>query len=88
METVQSHSYEVRCPRCDCSFAPGTRVCVHCGDRIGGRFRIPGGAVDGGGELEMGEDVEIGSARFLRWALWAFSVAVAVLMSLARACSE
>ncbi len=23
--------YEVRCPRCDVSFAPETRRCIHCG---------------------------------------------------------
>ncbi|MFP6563192.1 MAG: hypothetical protein VCB78_09080 [Myxococcota bacterium] len=33
--------YEVRCPSCDVSFAPGTRSCLHCGGRIprGGGLR-------------------------------------------------
>ena len=27
--------YEVRCPRCDVSFPPQTRRCMHCGGRTG-----------------------------------------------------
>ena len=27
--------YEVRCPRCDVSFPPETRRCVHCGGKTG-----------------------------------------------------
>lgn len=29
----QVQSYEVRCPRCDVSFAPETKKCIHCGGR-------------------------------------------------------
>jgi hypothetical protein len=27
--------YEVRCEACKCSFAVGTKQCVHCGARLG-----------------------------------------------------
>jgi hypothetical protein len=30
--------FEVRCERCQTSFAPGTRQCVHCGGPIGRRL--------------------------------------------------
>ena len=33
MQTVSQ--YEVRCPRCDVSFPPETRRCMHCGARTG-----------------------------------------------------
>jgi len=35
MRRGKSSAYEVRCPRCDVSFAPETRICVHCGGRTG-----------------------------------------------------
>jgi hypothetical protein len=28
-------AYEVRCPRCDVSFPPQTRTCIHCGGPTG-----------------------------------------------------
>ena len=84
METTHE-SYEVRCHACDCSFAPGTRQCVHCGARIGGRFRVPGGAVHEG---DLEDEVEIGTPGFLRAAVWGFGVLIAVLRSVFRACAE
>jgi hypothetical protein len=83
----QVNPYEVRCPACECSFAPGTRYCVHCGGRIGGRLRIPGASVQDG-NWEGGEDVEIGSTTFLRWGIWGISVLLAVVLSLLRSCAE
>ncbi|MDJ0785871.1 MAG: hypothetical protein QNK05_03630 [Myxococcota bacterium] len=41
--------YEIRCTHCDTSFAPGTKNCVHCGRRIGGRLAEMLGA---GGQQE------------------------------------
>ena len=35
MRRGKSSPYEVRCPRCDVSFAPETRTCVHCGGPTG-----------------------------------------------------
>lgn len=34
-----SDLYEVRCNPCEVSFPPGTKRCLHCGGRIGGRLR-------------------------------------------------
>jgi hypothetical protein len=36
VESTES-PYEVRCERCRVTFPVGTRRCVHCGGRIGGR---------------------------------------------------
>ncbi len=30
---AKAFEYEVRCPRCDVSFPPGTKKCLHCGGR-------------------------------------------------------
>lgn len=39
-------AYEVRCPRCETSFPPETRRCVHCGRRLErGLLRGPAAAV-------------------------------------------
>ena len=32
---TNSSPYEVRCPRCDVSFPPKTRKCIHCGGPTG-----------------------------------------------------
>ena len=40
---AEAHEFEVRCPSCDVSFPPETRVCVHCGGRTGpARFQVAG----------------------------------------------
>ena len=70
--------YEVRCHRCNVSFPPGTRVCLHCGGRTG-ESRAPVALTDistfervGNEESlrmdpeaagEMPADDEVGSAR-------------------------
>jgi hypothetical protein len=35
---ADSTHYEVRCERCETSFAPGTKQCIHCGGAIGRRL--------------------------------------------------
>jgi hypothetical protein len=80
----ETTAYEVRCLRCDCSFAPGTKRCLHCGERIGRPIRIEGltGVLD-----ERGDDeVEVGSPTFLRGAMWALTAIVAMVMTAVRAC--
>jgi len=77
-------AYEVRCHRCDCSFAPGTKRCLHCGERIGRPARIAGLEVLSGAEPE--EETEVGSARFLRGSMWALTAIVAMIMTAVRAC--
>jgi hypothetical protein len=34
MRNPKGSFYEIRCQRCDVSFPPETKVCVHCGERI------------------------------------------------------
>jgi hypothetical protein len=34
--------YEVRCHSCNVSFPPGTKRCIHCGERIGRPRLLPG----------------------------------------------
>ena len=41
MPRGHSSAYEVRCPRCDVSFPPETRKCVHCGGRTGRQAAAP-----------------------------------------------
>jgi len=57
MEVDKLSHYEVRCPRCNVSFAPETRVCIHCGGRTvgSGKGRRRGarmGLPDGGAQSE------------------------------------
>ena len=75
--------YEVRCHQCDCSFAPGTKRCIHCGERIGRPIRIQGLEL---GDQEATEEVEMGSPTFLRGALWAVTAVIAMIMTAVRAC--
>lgn len=78
--------YEVRCERCQTSFAPETRRCVHCGGTLGrgGRFAaLPaqdGAAID----PETGEEV----GGRMRNPLWILTAVLAVLASVARSCFE
>ena len=34
MRNLEQPVYEIRCQRCDVSFPPESKVCVHCGERI------------------------------------------------------
>jgi len=77
-------AYEVRCFRCDCSFAPGTKRCLHCGERIGRPIRIEG--LGGLSEREPEEETEVGSTTFLRGSMWALTAVVAMIMTAVRAC--
>jgi hypothetical protein len=82
---VLSERYEVRCHHCDCSFAPGTKRCVHCGERLGGfpaglsLARSPGGAH---------EEAEVQVPGFARVALWIGSALVAILISALQVCAR
>ena len=80
---VDGRRYEVRCYHCDTSFAPGTRRCVHCGERLGGRPPLPTEAL----VREPGAPDEIEpSAPPGRTVLWAVSAAIAVAASMLRTC--
>ena len=84
VETVEATKYEIRCYRCDTSFAPGTRQCVHCGHRLG---RTPPLEVFGpelqtpGGE----EELELRTTP-ARGVIWIVSALVALAGSMLRMC--
>lgn len=74
-----ANPYEVRCYSCDTSFAPGTKQCVHCGQRLGRRSLppLPTGAED------ADEMARVSTGRNLLWVLTAM---VMLLGSLMRTC--
>lgn len=78
--------YEVRCLGCDTSFPPGTRRCIHCGERIGRRppldVDLPVPFEGEAGEVE--EEMQGGSAA--RAGLWAVTAIIAMAGSLFRMC--
>lgn len=77
--------YEVRCYRCRCSFAPGTKHCVHCGERIGGApapIGLDGASPPAGADGEARPEVP----SFARGLLWLVSAGAAVLLSALQTC--
>jgi len=95
--TQNLNVYEVRCEGCDVSFPPGTRQCVHCGERIG-RPRLLLGRGDempefAGGEpfpeAREAEEAEPASGgRFLRVGFTLVWVVLALASAALRACRE
>jgi ribosomal protein L37E len=87
----RAHVYEVRCERCQCSFAPETRRCVHCGGPLGRRAqRLEPGVLVGreraGPDEPEPEDMEL--ARRVRNRIWVATAVLAVIASLARTCTS
>ncbi len=74
--------YEVRCYRCDTSFAPGTRRCVHCGERIGRPPALEMGLAG----AEEGEEGMPPTGSPARVGLWALTAVLAMAGSLFRVC--
>ncbi len=77
--------YEVRCHRCNTSFALGTRRCVHCGGRLGrqARMEIPARPD------ALGEEEQLsGPSRAIRAMVWAISLTIALAGTLFRMCGE
>jgi ribosomal protein L37E len=80
-------TYEVRCPRCDTSFAPETRRCLHCGGPVGkGRIFASLTGEEQAGRAEDAPEADL--ARGLRNPLWVLTVILAVAISVARTCAE
>jgi hypothetical protein len=79
--------YEVRCEACKCSFAAGTKRCVHCGGPLGASFDLAmlraGGRADG----DVSE-VAADAPSKGRMVLWIVSAAVAIGANLLRNCAE
>jgi len=79
--------YEVRCYRCQCSFAPGTKRCVHCGERIGGSPLGFGATLEGATSPAGSGDEERSEAPSVaRGLLWLISAGAAVLLSALQTC--
>ncbi|HEU4428183.1 MAG TPA: hypothetical protein VFT98_05485 [Myxococcota bacterium] len=83
--------FEVRCERCQSSFAPGTKQCVHCGAPLGRRllgFDTRSGARAGGPtELDPqpgAPDASPSLGRIVQVAM----IALAIVAAIARACFD
>jgi len=90
---------EVRCERCETSFAPEWKVCVHCGGPLG-RSGIFGALRGGGQEMTVDEDgtvqqhtyevdpdVEEAEAQGTsRNMVWLFTAGAMMLLSALRNC--
>jgi hypothetical protein len=77
--------YEVRCYRCQCSFAPETKRCVHCGERLGGSL-VSFGRVDGAAPAGAEDEARPEVPSFARGLLWMLSAAAAVVLSALQTC--
>jgi hypothetical protein len=85
-------AYEVRCERCQTSFAPGTKQCIHCGGAIGGRRLLAFDAFSTGGaeppdaseRLPGVPDAQPSLAGIVRIAM----IALVVVSAIARACMD
>ncbi|NNL67990.1 MAG: hypothetical protein HKP30_17205 [Myxococcales bacterium] len=94
-----SPAFEVRCHDCDVSFPVGTKVCVHCGGRIGKPFLFRGPREEPGGELPSfeameeqamaeAEEADPSRGRGLRIGVTALWLIAALFSALIRACQE
>ena len=85
-----SELYEVRCYHCNCSFAPGTKQCIHCGQRLGiqSPLELALGAARGRGGSADAQREELQAPGFARIALWVASAGLALGLSLLRTCER
>jgi hypothetical protein len=86
--TTTTPPYEVRCEACKCSFAAGTKRCVHCGGPLGTGLdaqwlRVAAGRADAGEG-----DPEATGPWFGKVLLYVATGAVAVLAHALRTCSD
>jgi hypothetical protein len=93
---VPDRVVEVRCERCQASFAPETRRCVHCGGRLGparalgapppeqaahrARVSPPAGQEDGAAAGDEEKEPLPSSARNLVWAVTAILLIVGSML--------
>jgi len=89
----QLTTYEIRCHACNVSFPPGTRACIHCGERIGRPRFLPGGGADmpafeGGDPFPEADEVDPGSGggRGLRVGFTLLWLLLAVASAAFRVC--
>ena len=81
---ASASAYEVRCLHCNTSFAPGTRRCIHCGERIGRLPDLRLGLPFPPDGAEPDEGMPTGSAA--RTGLWAVTAVIAMAGSFFRMC--
>jgi hypothetical protein len=77
----------VRCHHCHCSFAPGTRQCLHCGGKLGLSPEPPFGRASLDAPAGQAED-EIPVPSFARAVLWVLSAGVAIALSALQTCNR
>ena len=78
--------FEVRCAACKCSFAAGTKQCVHCGGPLGAGLDAPWlQAAAGRADEGQSEAVGPGVAKVL---LYVAMGVIAVAAQMLKACSE
>jgi hypothetical protein len=82
--------FEVRCERCQTSFAPETKQCIHCGGPVGrrpiafgARPRTAAAPADAGGDSAPA-DAQPSLGNVIRIA----AIALVVLAAIVRACFE
>lgn len=86
MEAPASNQpYEVRCLQCQCSFAPGTKQCLHCGGPLGPRPELPFARGPAGASAE---EAEVQVPSFARVVLWLLSAAIAIALSAIQTCNR
>jgi hypothetical protein len=78
--------FEVRCAACQCSFAAGTKQCVHCGGPLGtgvdaAWLRAAAGRADDGEPSALGPG-------FAKVFVYVAMGVVAVALQMLKACSE
>jgi hypothetical protein len=83
---AQSTLYEVRCYSCQCSFAPGTKRCLHCGGRLGPPSELPFGRAQV--DVPVDGEAEIQVPTLARVALWVVSAGVAIALSALQTCGR
>ena len=77
--------FEVRCAACQCSFAAGTKQCVHCGARLGAALDAPW--LRAAGRPDEGEPEAVGP-WFAKIFIYVAMGVVAVALQMLKACSE
>ena len=90
MQQPQTPAIEVRCLACDVSFPPGTKRCLHCGEKIGTPRFLPVDNEQGIPGLASADledlEVEPRGGRMMRVGFTIFWVLVALISAAARNC--
>ena len=89
VKIIESVGYEIRCNRCDVSFPPDAKVCLHCGGRLGGGLPIGRKAATGPPAIdgEIDPDESAGGGGFLRTGIGSIWILLALSATCYRVCS-